>query len=897
LFEQLRSFTVRDYLANRYTPAAFPLDDEASLPWALELRVTLRLAGANDTPVIALGPEDSAMETLAETDAGLVAAGTLTIADPDHTDTLTAEILSVSTGGSATGGVPDTATLLGFLTVPGTHPQGETGTPAPLAWVFDSGTETFDGLAAGETLTLTYTLRIADGAALPATTTETLVITITGTNDAPALTVIPDGIDATEAEDARAQAMTGSGTAHFDDPDLSDTLTITADYNGDLTWRTAGGAIAGPVDPALVTALTQSTLTTGISQADAPGSIPWSYSANGIDLDFLAEGESLTLSYTLIATDPQGATATDQLSLTITGTNDGPVLHAPAAGTVADAPETPDPGSMSGVAGVLHAADADSNTVFTFAVDGGAAVPATLDGQSYDRQAHGSHGVLYLNSATGHYRFVPDAAALDRLRAGETLAIAFDVTVGDGMATCAVQRLGITLTGANEAVVLSDTADPAPVPEADEAGQQVLPVLGGSFALTDRDLGDALQITTIGTPIVTLNGVAMPAGSYPAALADPAALTLIGSVQQSAGGPADAVQWVYRPGAASLDFLSDGDLLKVTFVIEASDGLTQSVQDLTVTVAGSNDAPDIAAGVLPVQELVPLATEYRLDTGPAFSDRDSADILAYSATGLPDGLRIDPTSGVISGAPAEPGIFTIAVTATDTVGAHATGHAFTMVVPAPPAPEPSGPTTGAMRSLPSFGPTEITIETDDSAGDGQAGAGDGLLTSRTGNPDEAFVPPVVGAGDAAPKVINFILPTSEGNTGAEAERDMLQVLATLVDGAPLPVWLDFNPELLSFAGVVPEGVSGMLDIRVTIAYSDGSVETIVLSVDIETETVSLSPTEAALPDPDGSGPGDDHALVDTIDWQAIETALFSQAPDTRPEQMAGLRAQLRQIPD
>lgn len=50
LFEQLRSFTVRDYLANRYTPEAFPLDDEASLPWALELRVTLSLAGGEQSP-------------------------------------------------------------------------------------------------------------------------------------------------------------------------------------------------------------------------------------------------------------------------------------------------------------------------------------------------------------------------------------------------------------------------------------------------------------------------------------------------------------------------------------------------------------------------------------------------------------------------------------------------------------------------------------------------------------------------------------------------------------------------------------------------------------------------------------------------------------------------------
>ena len=61
--------------------------------------------------------------------------------------------------------------------------------------------------------------------------------------------------------------------------------------------------------------------------AAAPGSTPWSYNATA-NLDFLGAGETITFSYTVTATDGSGATATDVVSFTITGTNDGPTVDA-----------------------------------------------------------------------------------------------------------------------------------------------------------------------------------------------------------------------------------------------------------------------------------------------------------------------------------------------------------------------------------------------------------------------------------------------------------------------------------------------------------------------------------------------------------------------------------------
>jgi phosphatidylinositol-3-phosphatase len=52
------------------------------------------------------------------------------------------------------------------------------------------------------------------------------------------------------------------------------------------------------------------------------------------------------------------------------------------------------------------------------------------------------------------------------------------------------------------------------------------------------------------------------------------------------------------------------------------------------------------------------------------TDSASGQTLAYSATGLPAGLSISSSTGLISGTPTSTGTFSVTVTATDTTGAH-----------------------------------------------------------------------------------------------------------------------------------------------------------------------------------------------------------------------------------
>jgi VCBS repeat-containing protein len=120
-------------------------------------------------------------------------------------------------------------------------------------------------------------------------------------------------------------------------------------------------------------------------------------------------------------------------------------------------------------------------------------------------------------------------AAVQFLGAGETITLSFDVTVTDDNGTVndsAVQDVTFTITGTNDAPVLSDTSDPTAVLEAVNASAQDLNAITGSFSVTDLDVGDTLSANVVGGPTVLLGGnpVVLPAGA--AALTAAAAFIL-----------------------------------------------------------------------------------------------------------------------------------------------------------------------------------------------------------------------------------------------------------------------------------------------------------------------------------------------------------------------------------
>src|SRR5262249_15405911 len=91
-------------------------------------------------------------------------------------------------------------------------------TSGTIATTFSAPDQTFDFLAAGETLTIVYNVTVTDN--LGASLTQPVTITITGSNDAPVLAADAPGPHTT------IQAVQTSGTLTFTDVDLTDHHTV-----------------------------------------------------------------------------------------------------------------------------------------------------------------------------------------------------------------------------------------------------------------------------------------------------------------------------------------------------------------------------------------------------------------------------------------------------------------------------------------------------------------------------------------------------------------------------------------------------------------------------------------------------------------------------------------------
>ncbi|WP_432254382.1 VCBS domain-containing protein [Limimaricola sp. AA108-03] len=186
-----------------------------------------------------------------------------------------------------------------------------------VGWSFAVADGVLDSLAQGQKLIQSYDITVDDEND-GGTAVQTVTITITGTNDAPvidaAASTVSGGVTerADKATDENTALHTAKGAVVFTDVDLTDTHTAGVvaqgtEYLGEFSLDTS---------------------------AISSGSVGWSFAvADGV-LDSLAQGQKLIQSYDITVDDENdGGTAVQTVTITITGTNDAPVIDA-AASTV-----------------------------------------------------------------------------------------------------------------------------------------------------------------------------------------------------------------------------------------------------------------------------------------------------------------------------------------------------------------------------------------------------------------------------------------------------------------------------------------------------------------------------------------------------------------------------------
>ncbi|PKQ80869.1 hypothetical protein AOX56_11610 [Aeromonas sobria] len=513
------------------------------------------LTGSNDVPALQAEVR-SAQENMPPLHGQLI--GT----DPDRGDTL---VYSTT------------------LLVPGfsLHTDGSYG--------FDPGHASYQHLAAGQTRDVVIPITVTDS--VGASSTQNLTIKLTGSNDGATIAGVSSGstsedntqavtgqLTITDMDDGEAYFVAQSGVVgtygsftmneqgqwryQLDNrkPDVqslktgdqvTDSFTVTSadgttqQVTVTVTGKDDGAVIAG-TDTGSVTEDQTTTLNTSgqltitdpdagqdhfIAQTSAAGNYghfslsedgQWSYSADSSQaaIQQLKAGASLTDSFTVTSADGTAHTVT----VTLTGSNDAPVLQAKSQSVTEDG---------TALHGHMVATDVDLGDSQTFSL------------------THAVDG--FTLNADGSYRFDPSVAAYQHLAAGQTQTLAIPVTVTDCAGASSTQSLTITLTGTNDGATIGGA-------DTGSTSEDSTQATTGQLTVTDTDDGEAHFVAQTGT-----------AGSY-------------GSFSLNENG-----QWTYQldNSKAEVQALKSGESLSDSFTVSSADGTTQQV---TVSIAGQDDS-------------------------------------------------------------------------------------------------------------------------------------------------------------------------------------------------------------------------------------------------------------------------------------------------------------------
>src|SRR5947207_3174747 len=99
--------------------------------------------------------------------------------------------------------------------------ESATTEPGTVGWTYQVSNAATQYLAAGQTATEKFTVTISDGHS-GGTVDQLVTVTITGTNDAPTITVAGTDADGAVTEDATTPSLSDTGTIAFNDVDLTD---------------------------------------------------------------------------------------------------------------------------------------------------------------------------------------------------------------------------------------------------------------------------------------------------------------------------------------------------------------------------------------------------------------------------------------------------------------------------------------------------------------------------------------------------------------------------------------------------------------------------------------------------------------------------------------------------
>ncbi|NOJ41846.1 VCBS domain-containing protein [Bradyrhizobium australiense] len=601
------------------------------------------VSGTNDVPTIevtsAAFPElvNPSQPNPTGSTALHTVSGTISFTDVDLTDrpVASAEFTSFTYKNAALTDITSSLTAaelaaIAAVDVPLTVVQANGNTNnGSASWSYSAADGAFDFLADGEILTLTYTATVDDGHG--GVVTKPFTVTVTGSNDTAEITSDPQTATIAERADTHNSATpdAASGAITFTDADLTDT------HDLKITDVSASGVVTGLANGTVqLSWLTLGPLTD--STDGVQGSKNWSFSAPDSYFDYLADGETVMLTYTVEVDDHHGGITSQDVVVTINGSNDAPEIAdiaqqglAEQTGTSALTATIPVTFTDLDLSDIGHTA-AITKAVATGTTSGlaldQAALIALVKPGTVTKAAGFSAGSVDLS-------FSAASTAFDYLAKGEVLTLTYTVAIDDGDGGVTPKTFVVTVTGSDDAPVIADIAQKNLTEQTDTSAlTTTIPV-----AFTDVDLTDVGHTAAITHAVAsgTMTGLALDEAAL-------IALVTPGAATKNSGSSFGSVSLSFSAASTAFDYLAKGEVLTLTYTvaIDDGDGGTTS-KKFVVTITGTNDSPVVAT-----EDVTGAVTEQDM---PAGNLTDSGTI-ALADVDLTDAHDIGPTITASSGA-------------------------------------------------------------------------------------------------------------------------------------------------------------------------------------------------------------------------------------------------------
>ena len=627
--------------------------------------VTITVTGTDDKPVIATSVAATVTEQADQTLS--LSPDTTPIAvnftDVDLTNSsFSASVVAASASGTTTGILPGglgTAELMSFFNINNVV-KASGSSSGTINATFAAPDLAFDYLAAGEQLKISYVLQLDDHAG--GITTQNVVVTVIGTNDKPVFIGGPESAHLVEDQNVSPDGkLKAHGDLPFADVDLSDSHSVTTSVSASLS---GGGSISIP-NSVLLSAFST---TMADSTGHVLGDVGWDFAIPNSLASAIPGGETLTLTYQVLLTDSAGATATQNVTITILGTNHPVVITSGLESTtlseLADTTGSATPDTTSPVpTGTLNFTDADTGDSHTVGVSlasetwsGGSTLPADTEAALQTALATTLHDSTGTGSGGVDWTFsIPDNQ-LDFLAAGETLTVDYHVHVSDA-STTATQTVEVVITGTNDAVTITSGPQSGTVAEqADTIGSSSLdstsPTPTGTLAFNDVDLTDHHSVS------VDIGSAVWSGGDFvPSQTLNDLQSALATVLHDSTGSGHGGIDWTFSIPDKDLDFLNAGDTLTVTYNVTVSEGTTTSTQLVTITATGAADnQPIINADVASVADTTATDAGNIIAVGNMITDAgdnagdigNSLSVTDVNGHAVSDGLDVAGTYGTLT---------------------------------------------------------------------------------------------------------------------------------------------------------------------------------------------------------------------------------------------------------